>query len=198
MVSFDRYMAICQPLKYRTMKLNKQKTFTITALIWIISVPFSLLEVPLFANLVHVCITWPTDERYKHFPSSVRYCYSLHPLMETVSSFIYIVPFSIALIITAINNIRVIHKLRQPHPGNNKDQARRQIRRRISWMLMANSTLFFVVWHQICFFIFMESQKYHLLTLDTCFAPVTFLRWLTLPSTQFCTVWPVQAIVVDF
>ena len=160
MVSIDRYMAVCQPLQYRSLNLDKQKTYITTALIWIFSVPFgALMNVPNFIKLVHVCIIWPTDERYKHFPSVVRQCDPLHPLMETVSDLIHVVPFCIALIITGINNVRIIQRLRQPPPGINEDQARRQVKRRISWMLIANSTIFFC-----------------------CLAPNIFLRVYTSPS----------------
>ena len=130
MVSFDRYMAICHPLMYRHMKLNKQKSYTITVLIWLISLLFAALTMPRFAKLVHVCITWPTDERYNHFPSEVRHCYPLHSFMHgTVSGLIHIVPFFFALISTAINNIRIVQKLRQPRSANNEDPARHQAKR---------------------------------------------------------------------
>ena len=142
-VSIDRYMAICQPLKYRNLKLKKQKTYITAGLIWILSILFGALNVPSFARLVDVCIEWPTNKRYKHFPSVARRCDPIYPLMETISGFVSFVPFFIALIITVYNNIRIVQRFKQPAPGNNEDQARRKIKRRVTWMLIANSTIFF-------------------------------------------------------
>ena len=165
-VSCDRYIAICLPLKYRNMKLNKRKLEKAsTALLWIVSIIFSSLAV-LKLSIAHRCITWPTDKRYENFPSVIQACVAPNLFMDILSTFIYILPFFITLIITTINNIRIIKKLRQPPVGNNEDQAKGKINRRICWMLMANSTIFFCclapnIYHHI-WVIIRNSEDYNL------------------------------------
>ena len=138
-VSIDRYIAICRPLKYLYMKLNKKKTYILTALIWIISVLFSALNIPHFVRVVHVCIIWPADRNYVNFPNTGRYCGSLNPFMEKVAGFNQFFPLFLALITTTVFNIKIIQKLRQPPQNGNFNQ----MKRRITWMLKANSIVFF-------------------------------------------------------
>ena len=50
LVNFDRYFAICHPIKYRTTKAKKQKRLILTLFVWIASVILGLLSIPGFGS----------------------------------------------------------------------------------------------------------------------------------------------------
>ena len=143
LVSFDRYFAICYPIKYHTTKAKKQKSFILILLAWIVSVIIGLLIIPVFGQLGHVCIRWPSKERYKNFPQVARKCLPIHPAYKTVSHVVRTALFIAALIINTIINIKIGQKLMHPPPGENGNRQNQQTKRRIAWMLMANNVIFF-------------------------------------------------------
>ena len=145
LVSFDRYLAICYPIKYRITKNKKQTSYILTLLIWIISAILCILRSLADARLEYECILWPHREKYQYFSDTVRHCKPIHPFFhtETLEHVVHSVPFIAALVINFSVNIRIIQRLRKPPPGENGSQQNEQIKRRITWMLLANSVIFF-------------------------------------------------------
>ena len=180
LVSFDRYFAICHPVKYRTMKAKKQKSFILILLVWFVSVIIGLLVIPVFGRLGHVCIRWPSKERYKNFPQVARECWPIHPAFNTVSHVAHTAPFFAALIINTIINIKIGQKLVHPPPGENGNHQNQQMKRRIAWMLMANNVIFFCC-----------LAPSHFLILQL----VPFLRFLKLPETLEGTLFLVAFVL---
>ena len=144
-VSFDRYFATCHPLKYRINKTKKKVNYILVLLTWIISAILSLLTSLGFGKLVHECILWPSREEYGYFPTVVRHCKPIHPLfqVEILEHLVHSVPFLAALMTNIIVNIKIVWKLTTQHPGENENQQRQIFKRRITWMLLANSVIFF-------------------------------------------------------
>ena len=145
LVSYDRYFSICHPIKYRITENKKQASYILTFLTWIISAILSLFRTLASTRLEYECILWPPREKYKYFPGIVRHCTPIHPYFqkEVLEHIVHSVPFITALVMNSIINVRIVQRLRRPPPGENGNQQNEQIKRRITWMLLANSVIFF-------------------------------------------------------
>ena len=144
-VSFDRYFAICHPLQYRNTKIKTRGGCFLTSLIWITSAVLSFLRSLASGKLVYICIRWPPNTKYRYFPDRVRRCKPINPFFEEeiLEHVVHSVPFVAALITNAIINIRILQRLTKPSPGENGNKQIQHIKRRITWMLLANSLIFF-------------------------------------------------------
>ena len=145
LISFDRYFAICNPIKYHITKNKKQFSYILSFLIWIISAVFSLFRSLASARLENECILWPSREKYQYFPGIVRHCTPIHPYFqeEVQEHVVHSAPFFTAFVMNSIINIKIIQRLRRPPPGENGNQKNQQIKRRMTWMLLVNSVIFF-------------------------------------------------------
>ena len=145
LIGFDRYFAICYPIKYRITKNKEQVSYILSFLTWIISAVFSLFRSLASARLENECILWPSREKYQYFPGIVRHCRPIHPFFqrEILEHIVHSAPFFVAFVMNSIINIKIIQRLRRPPPGENGNQKNQQIKCRITWMLLANSVIFF-------------------------------------------------------
>ena len=117
----------------------------LTLLARTISAVLSLFRLFASARLRYVCILWPSREKYKYFPEKGKQCKPIHYAFDKVilEHVVHSAPFIAALIINTIINIKIVQRLRRPPPGENGNQQNQQIKRRITWMLLANSVIFF-------------------------------------------------------
>ena len=141
-ISFDRYFAICKPVKYRLMKNKKRFSFTAISLIWICSAIISYPLILIHGRLVFKCIIWPSEEKYHTFPDFGRYCGAIYPATEDIT-YIFLMIFLFAILITnSILYIKIIKKLKQP-VGENSKNPNQNVKQRVTWMLLTNSVIFF-------------------------------------------------------
>ena len=125
------------------MKTRKCARFSPALVAWTISTLFGLLSIQAFGKLETVCFIWPDREKYKTFPKAFRQCVSISRTFADVSRVVRTVPFIIALIINIILNIKITLRLRRPPPSENGNHQNQEMKRRITWMLMVNSFIFF-------------------------------------------------------
>ena len=142
-VTFDRYFAVCHPLKYRIMKSKKHGPITITLPVWIISALLGILSTPGFSRLLHICFIWPLREKYATFPKQAGICAGIYPAFSDVSHVVRTAPFIVAFITNTVITIMIVFKLIQPAPGENSNSKSQQMKRRVTWMVMANNAIFF-------------------------------------------------------
>ena len=147
-ISFERYFAICHPLRYRTTNKKRRSSYILTILTWIISTVLSFFRALASSKLVYECILWPSGEKYKYYPNTVRQCKPIHPFFreDILEHIVHSVPFIAAVITNTFVNIQVVQRLRRPPPGEHGYQPHQdqQIKRRITWMLLVNSVIFFL------------------------------------------------------
>ena len=144
-VTFDRYFAICHPLKYRNTRIKKKISVILVILLWVISLVFSLCSVLAYGRLEYICIRWPPSEKYNNLPGIVRLCNPIHPFFQKdiLEQVIHSIPYVAALIPNTFITISIVHRLTVPPPGENGNNQNERKKRRITWMLVANSVIFF-------------------------------------------------------
>ena len=144
LVSFDRYFAICQPLKYRSLKNKKREQYCLMFLVWCVSAVLSIPVTFAFSKLVRVCLTWPSIPKYDAFPDVGRRCYPVYPVLKDVSDVLQTVPFISALITNTILYIKIIRQLTlMKAPGENANKASEKAKQRITMTLLVNCFVFF-------------------------------------------------------
>ena len=145
-ISFDRYFAICHPIKYRITKRKNKASILLALLAWIISTELSLLRSLASGRLVHECILWPSHEKYKYFQETIKQCMPIHPLFrrDILEHVVHSIPFIAAVIANSFVNIKIVQRLTRPCPGENENQQNQQLKQRITWMLLVNSIVFFI------------------------------------------------------
>ena len=62
LVSFERFMAICYPLKHRMVNSIK-RTVTLTIISWLIAVGMAAAVVPGWGTVARVCLIWQQEEK---------------------------------------------------------------------------------------------------------------------------------------
>ena len=141
-ISFDRYFAICKPVKYRLMKNKKRFSFTAISLIWICSAIFSCLFILAHGRLVFKCIIWPSKEKYNKFPDFGPYCDPIYPGVKDITYIFLIMSLFAILITNSTLYIKIVKKLKQPM-GENGKNPNQKTKKRVTWMILANSVIFF-------------------------------------------------------
>ena len=112
--------------------------------LWIISAVLAVLNIFRSGKHVQVCIIWPFSDKYIGFPNVVGRCDPIRPSFGDISRVTNAITFVVALIINVvIKYFKIFHKFRQPPPGENGNQRNYKAKRRITWMLMANTAIFF-------------------------------------------------------
>ena len=122
---------------------RNKSSYILTLFTWILSTILCFFRSLSSSRLVHECILWPSHEKYNYYPSLVRHCEPIHHFFfheEILEHLVHSVPFITAVITNAIINIKILQRLTRPSPGQNGNKLGK---RRITWMLLANSIIFF-------------------------------------------------------
>ena len=100
--------------------------------------------------MVHLnnhCILWPSTDKYTEFPDTVKLCTPVYESFRDIRDLVMLVTFLAALTANTITNVRIVHALKRQPPrrdGNQVNQRNDQIKRRLTWMVLVNSLVFFV------------------------------------------------------
>ncbi|KAJ8038092.1 Orexin receptor type 1 [Holothuria leucospilota] len=110
LISFERYYAVCKPLSHRTLiggKRTRRQIIGACAL----AVFFVLLLVPYRGVSTWVCVTYPQNGKYDHFPRKVILCNSDNRYVVTISQVIQALPFYTTLVASSYFYIRIVYVL---------------------------------------------------------------------------------------
>ena len=141
-ISFDRYFAICKPVKYRLMKNKKFFSFIAISLIWICSAMISCLFILTHGKLVFKCIVWPSEEKYSNIPNFGQYCDPIYPYVKDINCIFLTMSMFVILITNSVLYIKIVKKLKQPM-GENGKNSNQKIKKHVTLMILANSVIFF-------------------------------------------------------
>ena len=97
LVSFDRFVAVVYPLKFRLFRSKRNTAISVIVLLLIagVSALFTSLD---YAVNTTVCMIWPPEtEQFAHMPTIRFRCSRYHPLTKLWNTIFNIIVFTIAL-----------------------------------------------------------------------------------------------------
>ena len=148
LVSLERFLAICFPLKHRMMN-NKSRTVKMILATWLIALAFTTLVAPTYTKHEILCLLWP--EKWQHrLPTVINYCNAVTWHFLDISAILQFATFIIALILNTTLYALIIFRLSQRDVSDNnnektglKSQADK-VRNAVARMLVINGIAFFL------------------------------------------------------
>ena len=70
LVSVERYLAICHPIKHHILKSNKRSTKLI-AVVFIVSIICGATSIGIFNADTSICVIWPENEKFINYPTVI-------------------------------------------------------------------------------------------------------------------------------
>ena len=149
LVSYERYLAICHPLKHRYFN-SKKRTAKLIIAMWVISFVVAASMAPRATNSVRYCVAWPNRQLYHDLPIVLYTCRHLSDIYEyyppILQTAVFIISFGInvvfyTFIVSALMKRQVVKET------NNEFQTQNQVRntsKQVARMLILNSTVFFL------------------------------------------------------
>ena len=148
LVSLERFLAICFPLKHRMMN-NKSRTLKMVLATWLTSLAFTAVVAPTYAKHVIYCIVWP-DKWQHRLPAVINYCNTVKVQFIDIAAVFQFAPFILALFLNTILYALIIIRLSQrdvSDKGDEKSVLQNQamkVRNAVARMLVINGIAFFL------------------------------------------------------
>ena len=183
LVSLERFLAICFPLKHRMINTNS-RTVKMVLATWLIALVFTALKMPSYTKHASYCFLWP-EKWQQHFPTVVYFCTAVKRQFYDITAICEFAPFIIALILNTIVYALIIRRLSQrvvSDKGNDKTGLTSEAQRTrnvVARMLVINGIAFFVClapWQFINMYDFVLSHCVDCRALDE--SHVYILRWM--------------------
>ncbi|XP_072046482.1 growth hormone secretagogue receptor type 1-like [Amphiura filiformis] len=151
LVTFERYMAICHPLKHR-MIIGKKYTLKVTVVAWIAATTMGSLGSMIHVRSDSTCFLWPPGlkemARY-HIGDVQTICFSLTLSWYNVSYGIQSSFFIVNLILNIVLYTLIVARLGKRNIGGEGSQERQndvqRVRNQVAKMLIINGTIFFIL-----------------------------------------------------
>ena len=146
MVSFERYLAMCHPLKHLRIRTRK-RTNKIVAICWSVGLVLSGLAVLRNAKITFVCLQWPDDDMYHEFPLIVAFCGVVQPWINYLTTPLLNIPWIVALVSNIYMYIKIIQMLHNRTAigrTSQSDLTKLRTRNQVVKMLIVNGVVFFL------------------------------------------------------
>ena len=149
LVSMERFIGICYPLKSRMMS-TMSRTVKLIAAMWVLSFLPVCLNIPGSTNITKYCLTW--HDKYAHHPRLIRFCGSSPGSDVRFFRFLIIisevVPFMIVLFANSFFFFKIIRTLGK-RSGNITAQTSdsnqmREVQKQVAKMLVINGSVFLI------------------------------------------------------
>ena len=144
LVSLERFLAICHPIKHHLMK-GSLRTIRLITIAWIISFLTSFTTIPVFNYLKETCIIWPAGTKFEGYPTKIITCdASNNSILLLIVAMLPIPWFFGASVLNAFLYHRILSTLNQrihnklSISSNDTSQARQ-----VAIMLITNGSIFF-------------------------------------------------------
>ena len=150
LVSLERYLAICHPIKHRVLKGTKRalKMIAITTL-FNISI-FCTIGFPFIKSSFIICYKWPSDDRFNDHPRRVLapvLTTSMKQLYDQITNIVYVIVYFACLLTNSYMYAQILLTLkrRQQNRSLHISSEFEQNIRQIATMVIANGLAFFLI-----------------------------------------------------
>ena len=150
LVSLERYLAICYPIRHHVLKGTKRTYRLIIAVLVISGIYVVCIVFPTFfgnAQEFVTCITWPEEERYGEYPDYVlsyvpriNHAHQLFNLLLHLLSWFSAVISSCYMYVCILRTMMIRAENRQLNVSNGFEKQLRQV----GIMVITNGTIFFL------------------------------------------------------
>ncbi|XP_072021927.1 growth hormone secretagogue receptor type 1-like [Amphiura filiformis] len=151
LVAFERYMAICHPLKHR-MVSGKRYTIKVTVVTWLVAVIMGTLGCLKTVRSNSYCFLWPPglkEMAYVYIGDDRTVCNALSPIWWAVSHGMQSVFFAANLCLNILLYCSIIRRLGKRNVGGEGNQERQRelqrVQNQVAKMLIINGTVFFIL-----------------------------------------------------
>ncbi|XP_072043088.1 growth hormone secretagogue receptor type 1-like [Amphiura filiformis] len=152
LVSYERYLAICHPLKHKYFN-SKKRTAKMIFITWVVAFALAASVAPNGSHMKNTCVLWPDRKQYHHLPKTLYFCVSIsvnsqifvnYPIILQVGCFVITfcinVVFYTLIIWTLMKRKAVSETMQQSQTPNQIQKVNTQVAR----MLVLNATAFFL------------------------------------------------------
>ncbi len=138
LISVERYLAICKPMKHRVMRGTK-RTYKMIASGWLIGIALALVRV-IGNKLLPTCILWPAVEEFSHLPVHVSFCdsYMAHPHIMAISTYF------VFLSINWFLSVKILSALKNRGELTSGQEQVQTARTQVTRTLLVNNITFFL------------------------------------------------------
>ena len=157
LVSLERYLAICFPLKHRFVN-GPRRTVKLVLISWLFSFFLMMTYLLLYSgSITTYCVIWPDEPRYLDYPSTVNFC-AAHDSLSHIAQMAFFVFWNVMWLVVMVFNIfmyvGIMKRLKQREKGevfrDSHDSAQRNaaknVRNQVGIMLVVNGSVFFSSW----------------------------------------------------
>ncbi|XP_072051915.1 thyrotropin-releasing hormone receptor-like [Amphiura filiformis] len=155
-ITVERYLAICAPLRHRAM-VGLRRTIKLLIAVWTIAVLTAITVVPQYWNFSSFCLEWPDESGFQSLPKIHTLCNPVNLYFMTYGIIIFQVYFVVGLVFNSVLYAKIIIALSQRSVAHNPpsistiskdgsvpgDQTA-GVRNQVARTLVANSIIFFI------------------------------------------------------
>lgn len=136
LISMERYLAICLPIRHHMMK-GRKRTCRLIVVVWVIGFALSILYA--FGHvLTPTCFIWPEDEVYEHLAANIDICkHNVFPLVMAICLFVS------CLLINGIITYKIIAAMMKRKVVTNSEQVQSALYQ-VTRTLVINIVVFFL------------------------------------------------------
>ena len=138
LISVERYLAICMPLRHKMIK-GRKRTARLIATVWFIGLALALIYVSGY-KLQKTCLLWPEDKVFHNLPVIIQLCSSNSVVRRVINVSIFLLCFVINAILSSKIVSTMMKRKINSHCGCQEISAKIQVTR----TLVLNNTVFFL------------------------------------------------------
>ena len=145
LISYERYLAVCRPVKYFALK-GKAGNIELLVAVWftaiVCAIPYALHS----SALKTYCVKWPGTWADRRMPKTYNVCYNKRfVLVKNYYMPIFdLFMFTLVLLLNCVLFFKIIQKLGHVAETNDKKTKLERIRIQVTKTLVANGIIFFV------------------------------------------------------